>query len=141
MSNNIVEKESETNFARPSLISALTIHDTSQCIHKVMPFDKVDIDKRNSIFRLILKLSINTLLQPIATLHQYTKTKNVGKFSHAHGMYQILISVVLIFQVFFLTIAKKNRTKMARVIEAAKISPIGGSSKIPIVSSRDSKIS
>ena len=44
------------------------------------------------------------------------------------------------FQLFFLTIAKKNRTKMARVIEADKISPIGGSSKIPIVSSRDSKI-
>ena len=49
-------------------------------------------------------------------------------------------SVVLTFQVFFLTMAKKNRTKMARGIEADKISPIGGSSKIPIVSSRDSKI-
>jgi hypothetical protein len=44
MSNNIIEKESETNFARPSLLSALTMHDTSQCIHKVMPFKKVALD-------------------------------------------------------------------------------------------------
>ena len=75
MSNDIIEKESETNFARPSLISALTVHDTSQCIHKVMPFDKVDKDKRNSMFRLNLKLPINTLLYPIATLHRYLKTE------------------------------------------------------------------
>ena len=41
----------------------------------------------------------------------------------------------------FLTIAKKNKTKMASVREDDKISPIGGSSKIPRLSSRDSKIS
>jgi hypothetical protein len=87
-----------------------------------------------------------TLLYSIGYSRQQNRMRNIdyldaGKFSHAHGVYQIFISVVLIFQVFFLTIAKKNRTKMARVIEADKISPIGGSSKIPIVSSKDSKIS
>jgi hypothetical protein len=40
----------------------------------------------------------------------------------------------------FLTIAKKNKTKMARVIEADRISPTGGSSKMPMVSSKDSRI-
>ena len=45
MSNDIIVKESETNFAIPSLLSALTMHDTSQCIHKVMLFKKVDIDQ------------------------------------------------------------------------------------------------
>ena len=47
----------------------------------------------------------------------------------------------LISQLFFLTIAMKNKTKMARVIEADKISPIGGSSKMPMVSSKASRIS
>jgi hypothetical protein len=60
---------------KSSILSALTMHDTSQCIRKVMPFKKVDIDTRNSMFRLNLKLPVNTLLQPIATLHQYTKTE------------------------------------------------------------------
>jgi hypothetical protein len=45
------------------------------------------------------------------------------------------------FQSLFLTIAKKNKTKMARVIETDKISPIGGSSKIPMVSSKAPRIS
>ena len=66
MSNDIIVKESETNFAIPSLLSALTMHDTSQCIHKVMLFKKVDIDTRNSTFCANLKLPIKTLLQPIA---------------------------------------------------------------------------
>ena len=37
--------------------------------------------------------------------------------------------------------AMKNKTKMARVIADDNISPIGGSSKIPRLSSKDSKIS
>jgi hypothetical protein len=43
-------------------------------------------------------------------------------------------------QLFFLTIAKKNKTKMARVREDDRISPTGGSSKMPKVSSKASKI-
>ena len=58
---------------KSGILSALTMHDTSQCIRKVMPFKREDIDTRNSMFRLNLKLPIDTLLQPIATLHQYTK--------------------------------------------------------------------
>lgn len=53
----------------------------------------------------------------------------------------VIIPTRLISQLFFLTIAMKNKTKMARVIEADKISPIGGSSKMPMVSSKASKIS
>jgi hypothetical protein len=44
-------------------------------------------------------------------------------------------------QLFFLTIARKNKTKMASVIEDDKISPTGGSSKMPKLSSKDSRIS
>lgn len=60
---------------KSGILSALTMHDTSQCIRKVIPFKRVNIDTRNSMFRLNLKLPIDTLLQPIATLHQYTKTE------------------------------------------------------------------
>ena len=56
---------------KSGILSALTMHDTSQCIRKVMPFKRVRIDTRNSMFRLNLKLPIVTLLQPIATPSKY----------------------------------------------------------------------
>lgn len=56
---------------KSGILSALPMYDTSQCIRKVMPFKRVNIDTRNSMFRLNLKLPIVTLLQPIATPSKY----------------------------------------------------------------------